>query len=246
MLMRTSRYASILLRGLVCAIVAGLLAVATAVKAEDLTAENVDGLLKRDGEFATVVGRIVGTHVAASGKVRFFNFSSDYKKGFTLVIFTGDLPAFTSAVGEPTKFYLMKKVRVKGRIKIYDGKPEIILQSPDQIEVLAGIPQAGKVVSASDMTTIRENVGQFVIVEGKVFSTHTAKSGKVRFLNMGEKSLESLSLVIFTNDLLNFKDVGDPVIYYAGKKVRVQGIVQDFKGRVEIVVNDPQQVAVIQ
>ena len=243
--MRTSRSAGMLLRGLVCAIMAGFLAVATAVKAEDLAAENVDGLLKRDGEFTTVVGRIVGTHVAASGKVRFFNFSSDYKKGFTLVIFTGDLPAFTSAVGEPTKYYLMKKVRVQGRIKIYDGKPEIIMQSPEQIEVMEGVPQSDKTIAASDLASIRASIGQFVTVEGKVASTHTAKSGKVRFLNLGEKSQESLSLVIFTNDLPNFKDIGNPVFYYAGKMVRVQGIIQEFKGRVEIVVKDPQQVAVI-
>lgn len=244
--MKTSRFAGMLLRGVLWVCIAGFLAVATAVKAEDLAAENVDGLLKRNGEFTTVVGRIVGTHVAASGKVRFFNFSSDYKKGFTLVIFTGDLPAFTSAVGEPTKFYLMKKVRVQGRVKIYDGKPEIILQSPEQIEVLEGVPQSDKTVAVSDLASIKASIGQFVTVEGKVSSTHTARSGKVRFLNLGEKSQESLSLVIFTNDLPNFKDIGDPVIFYTGKMVRVQGIIQEFKGRAEIVVKDPQQMVVIQ
>ena len=100
----------------------------------EVPADDLQAIMKHEGEFITVVGKVVGTHIASSGKVRFLNFGEDYRKAFTAVIFTGDLAKFTATVGEPTKFYAGKNVKVSGRIKIYKGKPEMILKAPDQIE----------------------------------------------------------------------------------------------------------------
>lgn len=86
---------------------------------------------KHYGEYAVVEGRVVATY--NSGKVCFLNFHPDYKHYFTVVIFASDFSHFPES---PENYYYGKKVRVSGYIKEYQGKPEIILNDPSQIEIL--------------------------------------------------------------------------------------------------------------
>jgi len=78
---------------------------------------------------------IEGTIVASNntGKVCFLNFHKNWKKYFTAVIFSSDFDKFPP---HPEDRYLNCRVRVKGLIKEYKGKPEIILKSPSQIEII--------------------------------------------------------------------------------------------------------------
>lgn len=83
------------------------------------------------GETCTVEGEIVATH--NSGKACFLNFHPNWSKYFTAVIFAS---AFDQFPPNPEEHYRGKEVRVTGRIKEYKGKPEIILNSPSQIEIV--------------------------------------------------------------------------------------------------------------
>lgn len=83
------------------------------------------------GHYRIVDGVIVKAY--NSGKAVFLNFHPNWKRYFTVVIFEKDFHLFP---GNPEKYYLNKHVRVKGIIKEYKGKPEIILTSPDQVEIL--------------------------------------------------------------------------------------------------------------
>ncbi len=77
-----------------------------------------------------VEGTIVNTY--NSGNVCFLNFDTDYQY-FTAVIFASDFPGFSFI---PEVFYPGKKVYIIGIIKEYNGSPEIIVKSPDQIKIL--------------------------------------------------------------------------------------------------------------
>ena len=83
------------------------------------------------GQVKTVEGVIVATY--NSGKACFLNFHQDYKNHFTAVIFASDFHKFPKY---PEDYYLHKKVKVTGLIKQYKGKPEIILKSTNQIEII--------------------------------------------------------------------------------------------------------------
>jgi micrococcal nuclease len=83
------------------------------------------------GQTITVEGMVVGTY--NSGKVVFLNFDEDYKSTFKVVIFPEDWPKFPEP---PEELFLDKKVRVKGLVKEYQGAPEIIVEEPEQIEVV--------------------------------------------------------------------------------------------------------------
>ncbi len=83
------------------------------------------------GQTKTVEGKIVATN--NTGKVCFLNFHKDWRKYFTAVIFSSDFERFPAY---PEEYYLHRIVRITGLIKEYRGKPEIIIKSPSQIEIV--------------------------------------------------------------------------------------------------------------
>lgn len=82
------------------------------------------------GQTVTVVGRIAASY--NSGRACFLNFHEDYRRSFTAVIFKS---AFAKFPANPEDYYLGKLVSVTGKVKEYQGRPEIILEEPAQITV---------------------------------------------------------------------------------------------------------------
>lgn len=83
------------------------------------------------GKRVTVQGTIVRGY--NSGKACFLNFHRNFTRYMSLTIFENTLRKFPF---QPEKYYLHKTVRVKGKIEIYKGRPEIVVENPKQIEVL--------------------------------------------------------------------------------------------------------------
>ena len=83
------------------------------------------------GQIKVVEGKIVASN--NTGKVCFLNFHKDWRRYFTAVIFASDFDKFPA---HPEDYFLNRVVRVRGLIKEYRDKPEIILKSPNQIEIL--------------------------------------------------------------------------------------------------------------
>ncbi|PJB99637.1 MAG: hypothetical protein CO077_00640 [Candidatus Nealsonbacteria bacterium CG_4_9_14_0_8_um_filter_35_12] len=84
------------------------------------------------GKEMIVEGKIVATYRSKTNTV-FLNFEKPYPdQCFSTVIFSSDQYKF---VQNPENYYLNKTVRVRGQIKEYQGKPEIILEDPAQIEI---------------------------------------------------------------------------------------------------------------
>jgi len=93
---------------------------------------------------ACQAGKYLGRELIVEGKVAdayrdlqsntvFLNFEKPHpNQCFTGVIFSSDLYKF---VQNPEDYYLNKTVRVMGEVKEYQGRPEIILETPNQIEV---------------------------------------------------------------------------------------------------------------
>jgi len=84
------------------------------------------------GQYMFVEGKIVRTH--NSGKACFLNFHNNWTRYFGLVIFDN---VFHRFVAKPEQFYRDKYVRVKGKIKMFKGRPEMVLNRPEQIQIIA-------------------------------------------------------------------------------------------------------------
>jgi len=84
------------------------------------------------GKEVIVEGKVIATYLSKKNNL-FLNFGNPYpKQCFSAVIFNSDLSKF--GVGSE-KYYDQKTVRIRGKIQEYQGKPEIILKTPEQIEV---------------------------------------------------------------------------------------------------------------
>ena len=82
------------------------------------------------GQTATVQGLVAEVYTSSKGNV-FLDFENPYpNEVFSGVIFSSSVPEFGDLTG-----YQGKRVEVTGQIRLYKGKPEIILDSPNQLRL---------------------------------------------------------------------------------------------------------------
>lgn len=85
------------------------------------------------GSFQIIQGRIVNV---ASHDGRFFlDFNEDYRKGFSAIIAPEDRKAFRNSDPIPEEL-VGREVRVRGIVEAFNGRREMTLSNPRQIEIL--------------------------------------------------------------------------------------------------------------
>ncbi|MCS6976719.1 MAG: hypothetical protein NZM31_06865 [Gemmatales bacterium] len=95
---------------------------------------------KKVGQEVTVEMQVKSVGETRSGNKLFFlnseeNFRSD--KNFTIVIDGKLQEKFAKAgVADPKTFYHRKTIRVTGKVTLYQNKPQIRVEGPEQIEVV--------------------------------------------------------------------------------------------------------------
>lgn len=94
----------------------------------------LDSVSYFEGKTITVCSKVLDTYVAKQGeKTTFLNFGKPYPNStFTVVIFEADLSKFKYT---PSVFLKDKNICITGKVKIYKGKPEIIVTSEGQIRI---------------------------------------------------------------------------------------------------------------
>jgi DNA/RNA endonuclease YhcR with UshA esterase domain len=83
---------------------------------------------KHVGETATVTDRVDGVHQSAKGHI-FLNMGGKYPNQ----TFTAFIPSASAAQFPQPRQYEGRTVAVSGKITLYHGKPEIVVNSPSQI-----------------------------------------------------------------------------------------------------------------
>lgn len=83
------------------------------------------------GEFIAVEGTIVDTH--NSGRACFLNFTTEWRGTFYLAILGSNMDDYPES---PERFFLNKKVRAVGKVAMYRDRPQIVIESPQHIQVL--------------------------------------------------------------------------------------------------------------
>lgn len=86
-----------------------------------------------------------------------------------------------------------------------------------------------------------KHYGEYATVEGTIVATHN--SGKACFLDFHPDYKRYFTAVIFASAFSHFP--ANPENYYYGKKVRVSGYIKEYKGKPEIILNDPSQIEIL-
>jgi DNA/RNA endonuclease YhcR with UshA esterase domain len=82
------------------------------------------------GKSVCVTGKVDRVYTSQKGTV-FINFCPDYKTcPFGAVIFASSVPKFPNP-----QQYAGKDIEITGFITAYQGRPEIVIESPDQIKI---------------------------------------------------------------------------------------------------------------
>lgn len=94
---------------------------------------------------------------------------------------------------------------------------------------------------AISVDSARAHVGDSVMVCSKVFGVKSLQ--KITFINLGAAYPNSpLTIVIRAEDRGNFPQPAEAM--YADKNVCVTGIIKEYKGRYEIDVTEPTEIAI--
>ncbi len=98
-----------------------------------LIASKLSKISKYEGCEAKVNGLVHSTFEPASGNLLLFNVGNDdYTKAFKVVIFQSNFDNFN----QPFDFYEDKKIAVSGEIDSYQGNPQIVIDSPQDIQIM--------------------------------------------------------------------------------------------------------------
>lgn len=106
-------------------------------------------------------------------------------------------------------------------------------------------------IQASDEKTLKEKVGQEVLVEGIVKSAEWSSTGKVMNIEFNDSTLLA---VVFDRRRAAMDEAfaGDFAKAITGKTIRVKGRLEEYGGRVEsmkgrpqIIINNPYQVTIM-
>ena len=125
------------------------------------------------GRTVTVEGTVVRTFYAAEskGKPTFLDFHDPYQGWFMCLIWEEDRESgelvrekfVATFPPNPESYFLDKRVRVRGRINIYQGTPEMVLTEPSQIWVVdEASQQEALVVRVIDGDTVEIEGGERV------------------------------------------------------------------------------------
>ncbi len=110
---------------------------ASSVSSPVIKADNFVRLISHTSQYARIEGEIRDCEITDNSKVIFLNFGDNFNTSLSALIYNIDMPAFIDAgIGEPEKYFRNKKVVVEGIIRISNGKPEVIINSPNQIKVI--------------------------------------------------------------------------------------------------------------
>lgn len=102
-----------------------------------INANNFVQIISNTSQYVRIEGKIRNSEITDNSKVIFLNFGNNFNTSLSAVIYNMDIPAFIDAgINEPEKYFKNKKVVVEGIIRICNGKPEIIVNSPDQIKII--------------------------------------------------------------------------------------------------------------
>jgi len=100
-----------------------------------------------------------------------------------------------------------------------------------------------KYITAKDAAS---HVGEVQTVCGTVVSTKFASQSKKQptFLNLDQPFPNQVfTIVIWGSD--RAKVTQPPEVFYQGKRICVKGMIKEFRGKPEMIVNDPSQITMV-
>lgn len=103
----------------------------------ELEAGNLVQLISHTSQYAKIKGTISNIDVSDKYNVVSLNFGKNFNTSLSALIFNDALHSFiASGISEPSEYFKNKTVVLEGVIRILNGKPEIVIDSPSKIKIV--------------------------------------------------------------------------------------------------------------
>lgn len=102
-----------------------------------LDAQNPVAIIAKTSQYVRITGKVSNTDLSDHSKVIFLNFGNSYNTSLSAIIYDQSIPSFvTAGIDDPKEYFKDKNVTIEGIVRISNGKPEVIIESPNQIKVI--------------------------------------------------------------------------------------------------------------
>jgi len=107
------------------------------LKNPSVDSENLVQLMNSTSKHVKITGTICSSEISDNSKVIFLNFGKNFNTSLSAVIYDFDVHSFIAAgIDNPQAYFKNKKVVLQGVVRIANGKPEIVINSPKQIKII--------------------------------------------------------------------------------------------------------------
>jgi DNA/RNA endonuclease YhcR with UshA esterase domain len=147
-------------------------------------------------------------------------------------------------------------VRVLGRVSVWSGQAQIVIDSPSQIELMQKAASPAEVVDADepaprlasgDTPALQAAEGQEAVVYGVVRSADWVSSGAVLILRFADTSEDGYTGVVFRDNApaIERKMGGDLGDILPGRTVELRGRIALYRERPQTVIRDARQITLL-
>ncbi|MEI8390496.1 MAG: hypothetical protein WCG23_11515 [bacterium] len=103
----------------------------------NVDAENLIQLVNYTSKHVKITGTVCSSKISDNSKVIFLNFGKNFNTSLSAVIYDFDIHSFIDAgIDNPLAYFENKKVTLEGIVRVANGKPEIVINSPKQIKII--------------------------------------------------------------------------------------------------------------
>lgn len=183
-------------------------------------------------EEVTVRGRIVATGSFSKG----FKFTLDDGTGQITLLLWHDL---YDICGAAPQLNVGATVIVEGQVGDYEGQLQIEPRFPDAVDVVAA--GGGAFAPARDIATLADHLDEVVTLTGEIQNVEDAGSG----VKIWVADKTGQALVFLWDTVLERVPQANPALGTPGTRVRVTGVVQEYRGALEVVPTLPYDVEVL-
>ena len=217
------------------------------------------------GEVNTVCGLVASARYVDSDPARptFLNFDRPYPNQTFAVRIPG--PSRAGFNEPPEVLFNEKTVCVTGRIEEHRGKPEIVVEDPSQIviqevalttasEATSNMDQKAPTPPASSTTVkgipsaeSQQHVGEKATVCGLVASARYVElsNGGRSYLNF-DRPYPNQTFAVVIEGPNRARFISPPEVLFNGRTVCVTGLIVNYRGKPQIVVENPSQIVIQQ
>jgi DNA/RNA endonuclease YhcR with UshA esterase domain len=221
-----------------------------AAELPDLKPEQRAEILARKGEEVRVKGKVARVSTTSSGSITFINFEGIEMGGFSGVVHREDVAEIGRALGgSPRDVLTGKEIVLKGRVTLYDGKPQIEVRNASQIEVEGKVaaPPTSDLPSITNTPALRALEGKSVTLEGVVKQAEASKGGGILLISFEGVSAGGFMAVVTSSHLPVVEDAvgGNLDAALPGRKVSISGPISLYGQVPQIEIKTGDQIKVI-